>query len=40
MHGCIDRMFTSLLDALFTNVFDACTRSWIGSCLWRGCIGD
>jgi len=38
--GCVDRIFTTLLEALFTNVFDACGRSLMRSCLWRACIAD
>jgi hypothetical protein len=36
----VDVMFTTLLDAAFTNVFDRHWRSFDSSCLWRGRIAD
>jgi hypothetical protein len=38
--SCVDPMFTTLLEALFTNVFDARRRLQMRSCLWRACIAD
>jgi hypothetical protein len=38
--GCVDRIFTNLLETPFTNVRDAAARSQGRSCLWRICIAD
>jgi hypothetical protein len=36
----VDRMFTTLLEALFTKAHDGCSRQQAQACLWRACIAD
>jgi hypothetical protein len=36
----VDRMFTSLIEPLFTNVFDVVAASAAIACLYRACNAD